>query len=318
MSQIGTDGDAPAVEVVGVHKAYGRIQALRGVSLTVPRGRIFGVVGPNGAGKTTLFSLLCGYIRPDAGSVSLYGKPVRFGSRLPITLSTFPQDSLLLEGLSVKKHLMYYARLSGVPAEAAEKEAARVLHMVKLPEVWERLPKQLSHGQRKRVGLAQAFIGRPDLIILDEPTAGLDPESARQIRSAIREAAADRTAIVSSHDLDELQDLCSDVAILDKGVLARVDAMKQLITVGGKVSFKLPERPSSHFLEALRALPIVRAAEWDDPDARLRIECDGARTTPSEASGQLVQFLLSNGVQFSDMQVGQRLVDVVRDETSRR
>ncbi len=307
----------PAVHVTGLKKSYGRIHAIRDISLQIPKGCIYGVVGPNGAGKTTLFSVLCGYIQADGGEVLLHGSQIGFGRSLPILVATYPQDALMLEGLSVKRHLTYYAELSGFAGEAAVKEAARVLHMVKLPEVWDRSPKKLSHGQRKRIGLAQAFIGEPDIIILDEPTAGLDPVAAREIRAAIRLAAADRTAIISSHDLDELQDLCSEVAILDKGVVVRVDHMSNLIQAGGKVSFKLAERPSNMVLEALNNLLYVRDVAWDAPDARLRVECDSAQINPAEASGQLVQFLLSHNVPFSDMQVGQRLVDVVRDETSR-
>ncbi len=304
-----------AIEVVSLRKAYGKIQALAGVSLQVPKGRLFGVIGPNGAGKTTLFSVLCGYIRADSGQVRLHGREIGFGRPLPVHLSTFPQDSLMLEGLSVKQHLIYYAKLSGIPADQAESEASRVLHLVKLPEAWERSPKRLSHGQRKRVGLAQAFIGRPDVIILDEPTAGLDPESARQVRSAIREAATDRTVLVSSHDLDQVQELCTDVAILDKGKVARIDRMSEITHVGGKVAFKITEKPSDMFIQSVADLAYVRTAVWDNADARLRIECDPTQMSAEEASGQLVQFLVSNGVRFTDVQVGQRLADVVRDET---
>ncbi len=305
-----------AVHISGLSKSYGQIQALRGLDLEIPRGGIFGIVGPNGAGKTTLFAILCGYIRPTSGHVKLHDKPVVRGQSLPIRVATYPQDSLMLEGLNVKRHLIYYARLDGFSKAEATNEASRVLHMVKLPEVWERHPKNLSHGQRKRVGLAQAFLGAPDLVILDEPTAGLDPESARQIRAAIREVAVDRTVLISSHDLDQVQALCSEVAILDKGRVAGVEAMARLAETSGKVSFKLTAQPSIQVVQEIEALAYVISAAWDDVDARLRIECHTQSMTAEAASGELVQLLVSRQVRFTDLQVGERLSDVVRDETA--
>ena len=111
-----------AIEIRDLHKAYGKIQALRAVNLEVPRGCLFGVIGPNGAGKTTLFSVLCGYIRADTGQTRLHGKEIGFGHPLPVHMATYPQDSLMLDGLNVKRHLIYYARLSGIPADRAEAE----------------------------------------------------------------------------------------------------------------------------------------------------------------------------------------------------
>lgn len=303
-----------AIEITGIVKNYGGIKALRGVDLEVEKGCLLGVVGPNGAGKTTLFSILCGYIAPTSGAVSFDGKRIKKGQP-PVLLATYPQDALMLDGITVKRHLIYYAKLSGFSANDAKNEASRVLHLVKLPEVWERHPKTLSHGQRKRVGLAQAFIGQPDIIILDEPTAGLDPTAAREIRIAIREAAENRTVLVSSHDLDSVQNLCSDVAIIDQGRIARVERMATLTEAGGKVSFKLPERPSDTVIGQLQALDYVSEVTWDSADARLRIECSSTRVSVEAAAGELVQFLLANAIRFADMQVGQRLTDVVREET---
>ena len=259
------------VETRGLTKTYGKIQALRGLDLTVHAGRITGIVGPNGAGKTTLFGILCGYLRPTSGTVRLGGAPVTVGQRPPIRVSTYPQDALLLEGLTVKSHLKYYARLDGISKDRAENEASRVLHMVKLPEVWERMPKTLSHGQRKRVGIAQAFFGEPDLVILDEPTAGLDPASARQVRAAIRQVAENRTVLVSSHDLDQVQELCAEAVIIDRGQVARTTTMAALASTSGKVSFKLVQPPGDETLAMVRAVSFVQGAHWDKVDGRLRL-----------------------------------------------
>ena len=303
-----------AIEITKLVKNYGGIKALRGVDLTVEKECLYGVVGPNGAGKTTLFSILCGFISPTSGTFTFDGKPIENGQP-PVLIATYPQDALMLDGMTVKRHLIYYAKLSGFNSGEAVNEASRVLHLVKMPEVWERHPRSLSHGQRKRVGLAQAFIGKPDIIILDEPTAGLDASAAREIRIAIRDAAENRTVLISSHDLDQVQNLCSHVAIIDQGRITRVDRMATLTEAGGKVSFKLPERPSDALIDQMQALDFVSAVTWDSADARLRIECSSTRLSGEAAAGELVQFLLANGIRFADMQVGQRLTEVVREET---
>lgn len=302
-----------AVKTVDLAKRFGRVKALDGLSLEVPKGVIYGIIGPNGAGKTTLFSVLCGYLAADSGQALLHGRAVKPAHRLPVALSTFPQDARMHDQSTVAKHLVYYARLQGFRGEAAVNEASRVLHLVKLPDAWGRSPRVLSHGMRKRVGLAQAFIGNPEIIILDEPVAGLDPESARQVRAAIREAATDRTVLISSHDLDQVQDLCSDVALIEKGQVVRTQHVADLISAGGHVAFKLTAAPPDTVVRAIEALPFVTSARWDPVDARLRIECETTDAPLDTSSSQLVQLLVEKGVAFSDMQVGRRLADVVRD-----
>ena len=308
--------DVAAIELRGIAKRFGGIHALRGVDLDVPRGCIFGLIGPNGAGKTTLFSVLCGYVRPDAGTVRILGRPPHPAPGAA-RLATYPQDAQLLPSLSVRNHLVYYARLDGFVGNSAIQEASRVLHLVGLPEAWSRMPRTLSHGMRKRVGICQAFLGRPDVVILDEPVAGLDPDAARAVRHAIRDVGRERTVLVSSHDLDEVQDLCSEVAVLREGSIVRRERTAALVTGRGRVTFKTGRCPEEPLLRELRALPWVRGVEWDEADARLRIDFDQQVKPTEDAARDLVQLLLARGVLFSEMQLGQRLDDVFREETRR-
>jgi ABC-2 type transport system ATP-binding protein len=295
----------PILSIKGVTKAFNTVQALRGIDLEVPRGRIFGIVGPNGAGKTTLFSILCGFLGADKGEVLLDGKPVR--PQTPPAnglLSILPQDARFLPQMPLGPQLAYYAQLGGMSKSEAKSEAQRVLGLVGLSEVFNRTGKTLSHGMYKRVGIAQAFMGNPKLIILDEPTAGLDPHAAREIHSQLRSMRADQTVIVSSHNLAEIEDLCHAVAII-----------KAMLVDAAEVSFRLPEKPSEALLASIQALPFVTLVQWDHAAARARIDIDTAQMAADEAGGALVQFFVGQSVRFMDMQVGADLEERFIRET---
>lgn len=304
------------LEISGVTKAFGAVHALRGIDLEVPRGRIFGIVGPNGAGKTTLFSILCGFLGADNGTVKFDGKPVRTNSPPPGgSISILPQDARFLPNLPLGPQLTYYAQLGGMSKSEAVTEVKRVLELVGLPEVFNRTGKTLSHGMYKRVGIAQAFMGSPKLIILDEPTAGLDPHAAREIHTQLRSMRADQSVIVSSHNLSEIEDLCYAVAILNEGKVVRVETMEALLSNAAEVSFRLPEPPVDGLLEGIQALAFVTSARWDKASARIRIDIDTQAMAADEAGGALVQHFVGQGVRFMDMQVGADLEERFIRET---
>ncbi len=193
--------------------------ALNDISFDVEAGEPIGLVGPNGAGKTTLFNVLCGFIRPSSGDISLFGyKPG--SSELSGKISALPQDAKLDPSFSIGEQLSFYARLQGLSAATAQSEAIKVLEAVDLKEYYHEKPVILSHGMGKRVAIAQSLIGKPELIFLDEPTAGLDPVNTRNIRSIISEHASKTTFIISSHDLTELGRLCRQVLLLNEGVMS--------------------------------------------------------------------------------------------------
>jgi len=199
-------------------KRYGSNLALDNVSFELESGSPIALVGPNGAGKTTLFSILCGYLHPSSGNVSLLGhKPG--SSRLFGQVSALPQDAQLDPSFAIHEQLSFYARLQGYGGKAAKIEASRVLELMQLTETMTSLPSSLSHGMRKRVAIAQALIGKPKLVFLDEPTAGLDPANARNIRQQISSLSDSTTFIISSHNLQELERLCETVLLLERGQL---------------------------------------------------------------------------------------------------
>ncbi|MGI2177099.1 ABC transporter ATP-binding protein [Shewanella frigidimarina] len=213
------------IQCDNLSKQYGNKLALDTVSLTLTQGAPIALVGPNGAGKTTLFSLLCGYIQPTSGSISILGhKP---GSKaLQGLLAALPQDAALDPNFSIVSQLQFFAQLQGMTAAAAKQEALRVLTLVDLSDSAEAKPKSLSHGMSKRVSIAQALMGSPKIVLLDEPTAGLDPANAKKIRQIVKELSDHTTFVISSHNLDELEKLCDQVVYLEHGKLQQSVSIK--------------------------------------------------------------------------------------------
>lgn len=304
------------LEIRGVRKSYGPIHALAGIDLTVPAGGIFGVVGPNGAGKTTLFSVVCGFARADAGEVKVGGEVVKPGSPpAKGSLAILPQDAGLVSTLTIGSQLTFYGRLLGMSGAAASAEARRVLELVDLGDVYGRKPKTMSHGMAKRVGIAQAFIGEPRLIILDEPTAGLDPHAARDVRSLIRSIRGDRTIVVSSHHLGEIEDLCHAVAIIHQGKVVRTDTIAHVVGQAAEIAVRLASPPDDALLARLRSLPGMSGATWDADADRVRVTFNPSETPSGEAARTLVNSLADDRVAFLELQVGKSLEDRFIEET---
>ena len=206
------------IQVSQLSKSFGSKQALNKVDFEINKGEPVALVGPNGAGKTTLFSLLCGYIQPSSGKVSILGhnagSAATFGK-----LAALPQDAQLDPRFSIAHQLKFYGNLQGFNNKKSQFEAERTLDLVGLKEVLNEKPEALSHGMRKRVTIAQALIGNPEIVMLDEATAGLDPLHAREIRQLVANLSHETTFILSSHDLSELERLCQQVLFLENGVL---------------------------------------------------------------------------------------------------
>jgi ABC-2 type transport system ATP-binding protein len=199
------------------HTYSGKV-ALSDVSFELDAGEPIGLVGPNGAGKTTLLSILSGFLRPTSGTVRLFGHPPG-AAQLIGKVSALPQDARLDPSFTIIEQLVFYARLQGFTTQQAVLEAGRVLEEVSLKEATHEKPLALSHGMAKRVAIAQALIGKPTLILLDEPTAGLDPVNVRTVRAIIGEQSPATTFIISSHDLAELNRLCKHILLLENGIL---------------------------------------------------------------------------------------------------
>ena len=284
------------VVVHDVSRSFGTVQALRGVSLEVPAHSIYGVLGPNGAGKTTLFSILTGFILPNGGTVEVLGT-----SKLETIrgrLSILPQDALFQSNIPIIDQLSFFLTLMGWPRADAEQEVLRVLELVRLDDVVFREAATLSHGMYKRLALAQAFLGRPEVIILDEPTAGLDWKSAEGVREAIRRLQQDATVLVSSHDLEEMHELCDHVAILDKGALVAAGPVESVTGGAYVVRVEFGRTPDEAELEALRSVPGVSELTAHDDGYELILHSEAAPDDPSadRIVGAVLQSAMSQGL----------------------
>ena len=253
-----------AVSVSRLTKRFGRFAALEDVSFEVPKGSLFGLLGPNGAGKTTLFSIVAGFLKATAGSVDVLGIDVRNVSALRGRFSVLPQDAEFQNGIHIIDQLSMMGRLSGLDRDEAERRAMEELERVGLADVAHLDSRSLSHGMAKRAALAQTFLKRPDVLILDEPTAGLDPENARRIRTLVREMQGDRTVLISSHNLQEIQDLCDNVVILHQGKVRHQSSMVAITGADSLTRVGLFERPSKEALAKVEAIDGVVKIELDE------------------------------------------------------
>ena len=212
------------IQCQALSQLYGSKKALNNVNFSLEAGAPIALVGPNGAGKTTLFSLLCGYLSPSAGSITILGEAPN-SPKLLGKIAALPQAAALDPNLTIVSQLSFFAQLQGMSAEQAKHEAIRVLALVDLADVADQKPPSLSHGMSKRVSIAQALIGSPELVLLDEPTAGLDPANAKKVRELVKALSPTTTFMISSHNLDELEKLCDQVLYLDKGQLSQAVSM---------------------------------------------------------------------------------------------
>ena len=203
------------IEVSHLSKSYGSRPAVQDLSFTVPDGQIYGLLGPNGAGKSTIMNILTGYLAPTEGEVKVAG------FRLPEQPPLYPE-------MTVQEYLDFVAELKGVKRAQRKQQVLAAARRTGLEEVLPRVIRSLSKGYRQRVGIAQALLGSPQLIILDEPTVGLDPAQVIEIRNLIRELGKAHTVILSSHILSEVQAVCQQVLILSKGHLVAVGSPEEL------------------------------------------------------------------------------------------
>ncbi|MEE9321913.1 MAG: ABC transporter ATP-binding protein [Granulosicoccus sp.] len=290
----------PLIHCQGLIKRYGRTTAIDNLNLELYAGEPIALIGPNGAGKTTLLSLLCGFIRPNGGQAQVLGHNV--GSKaLNGLLAALPQDALLDPRRSVVRQLREFSRLQGFQGTDAVREVDRVLDIVDLSDAASMKPDTLSHGMRKRIALAQALIGSPALVLLDEPTAGIDPPNVRIIRDLIRQQSSHMTFVISSHNLDELEKLCGTVVYLEKGKLLRSGALVQgddspLLTL------RLGDVPADRFLSMSLTLPgIIKVRQQVQGDWLLEV------SNEASAAVAIMQLLERENWPFKSLTRGRSL-----------
>ncbi len=251
-------------------KHFGSYTAISDVTFTVGRGEIVGFLGPNGAGKSTTMRILAGVFPPSHGQATIAGYDVvREPLRARAAVGYFPERVSLYLDMNVGHYLRYVGEMKGLGHAAARHAAAQAIASCGIERVAERLIGTLSKGFRQRVGIAQALVGSPRVLILDEPTSGLDPEQVAEMRSLIRGLRGERTVILSTHILSEVEATCDRVIIINKGRVIAVDTPANLnrhLRRSAQVHIEV-NGPAPEILAALRAVPGVVAAERGDDTA---------------------------------------------------
>jgi len=219
------------IEVDHLTKSYGKNLAVNDISFTVEKGEILGFLGPNGAGKTTTMRILTGYLPATNGSARIAGFDV-FEKSMEVRrrIGYLPENPPLYPDMNVHAYLEFVARIKGVPGGDIANRVDRAMEMANLKERRDELIKRLSRGFKQRVGIAQAIVHNPDVVILDEPTVGLDPKQIIEVRKLIKGLAGEHTIILSTHILPEASQTCDRVVIINRGRIAAVDTPENLTT----------------------------------------------------------------------------------------
>lgn len=248
------------IEISNLVKYYGEKKAVNNISFTVNKGEVLGFLGPNGAGKSTTMNIITGYLSSTSGSVKVNGHDILEEPELAKKcIGYLPELPPLYLDMTVIEYLNFICDLKGVSKKERKTQLAKILSMVKIVDVADRLIGNLSKGYKQRVGIAQAMVGNPEILILDEPTVGLDPNQIREIRKLIRTLANDHTIILSSHILSEVQAVCDRVVIINKGKVAAIDTISDLsLRLSGSTKLLLIFKgDSKNVISEIRNIPGV-------------------------------------------------------------
>lgn len=279
------------IEVQRLSKRYGTVKAVEGVTFAVGRGEIVGLLGPNGAGKTTTMRMLTTFLPPTSGRASLAGhdvldEPLEVRRRV----GYLPESVPLYTEMRVREYLTYRAKLKDVPRARRAKAIDEVVARCQLGDVEYRVLGHLSKGYRQRVGLAEAMVHDPDILILDEPTAGLDPIQIREVRALIRELGDRHTILLSTHIMTEVEAVCGRVIIIARGQIAlddRLDRIKAESTI--VVEARGPSDAIRRGLETIPGVAQVVATSQDGPLASFVVHTHDGRDLREEIAQRVIQ-----------------------------
>lgn len=293
------------ITIENLTKYYGNNRAVNNISFTINDNEILGFLGPNGAGKSTTMNMIAGYLPMTAGKVTIFGSDV---SKEPVkakkNLGYLPEIPPVYPDMRVREYLSFCAGLKRIPVTKKSKEIARVMELLKITDVKDKLIKNLSKGYKQRVGFAQALLGNPKFLILDEPTVGLDPKQVAEVRSLIKDLKKEHTVIFSSHILSEVSAVCDRVVIINKGDIKAIDTIENLEKqTGGSLTLHIRIKGSRTTAaeliaknEGVKQIAKTNAEGDDTYEFIAEIEGDG-----DVVKNNIMKDLLNNNIQISDI-----------------
>ena len=286
---------APLIEATGLRKTFGAITAVDGITLAVEKGEVLGFLGPNGAGKSTTMKMITGFLEPDAGSAAICGIDVRTDPKAAkAKLGYLPEGAPAYGDMTPGAFLSFIAEVRGYGKGDIKARVAAAISRAGLGAVVDQRIETLSKGFKRRVGIAQAILHDPPVLIMDEPTDGLDPNQKHHVRELIREMAAEKAIIVSTHILEEVEAVCTRAVIINRGRIVADGTAEGLLSRArnhGAVSIRVPESEAARIAKALGALSEiagVETAEKANGHVRLRALPKSA-TSPAKAIGELMR-----------------------------
>ncbi len=292
------------ITVENLSKRYATKTAIEGVSFQVEKGEILGFLGPNGAGKTTTMRIITGFMPASDGTVRLDGFDV-FENPLDVRrrIGYLPENPPLYLEMTVVGYLRFVAKIKGVPKEKIPAEVKRVMERASITDVGERIISKLSKGYKQRVGLAQALLNDPPVLILDEPTIGLDPKQIHEVRELIKDLAGDHTVVLSTHILPEVEQTCHRVIIIDRGRIVAVDTPQNLRfqLQGAERVFMEIQGPAAEITSQLKKTPgVIDVRTVSSNDGRHRFQIEGELR--KEIRNDLARTVVQNGWGLYELQ----------------
>ncbi len=291
------------IEVEHLVKSYGQARAVNDISFRVERGEILGFLGPNGAGKTTTMRILTGYLPATGGTARIAGFDV-FDQSMEVRkrIGYLPETPPLYPDMTVSAYLAFVARIKGVAAGDLAKSVEDAMRMANISDKKNELIKRLSRGYKQRVGIAQTIVHNPDVIILDEPTVGLDPNQIKEVRNLIKSLAGEHTIILSTHILPEVEMTCDRVVIINKGRIAAIDTTENLtmqIKGGERVQVQI-KGSAEQLREALGSIEGVKNVEIQSSEDSL-VNAEIESETGSDLRAQIAQRIVGGGFDLLEL-----------------
>lgn len=276
------------IELRNVSKKYGNFYAVKDVSFTVNEGEIVGFLGRNGAGKTTTMNMITGFIEPSAGDIIINGNDIALKpKKVKKDIGYMPEGTPLYADLTVREFIKYMAELKLIPRKERKAAVEKAIKETGLEKVQKNLTRNLSRGYKQRVSLAAAIVGNPKILILDEPTVGLDPKQVKEIRDLIKSFRKNHTVILSSHILSEISQICEKVIIIDKGEIVAVDTPKNLEKTTEEkskivVTIDAMSQDFEKIKEKVKAITNITLASSNEEEKKYIVEYKGSKDIRKE------------------------------------